>query len=189
MSDYLKENLLPLILSIKPKKVKSDMVKNFLGLERVSTQSILISLGNHLETFWNKVESDSPNCVNLIETCNMVNVAGKLRQVDHNFYSLDEGIRRYLESKCNLNLDSEKIVASNAKLRQVKKALNADHAAYFCPVVSEISHKDLIKYNNHGIEVYGVKWMLSVVNASFTEDEYFTFAREVLAPILVEMGL
>jgi hypothetical protein len=57
------------------------------------------------------------------------------------------------------------------------------------PCVAEIRKSDLVKYNNKGIQVYGVNWFLSKVDAPFTSEEYFTFAREVIAPILVEMGL
>jgi hypothetical protein len=187
--DYLEANLLPLVLSIKPKKNHSYLVEGFLGLDRVSQQSIVISLGNHLETFWNKVVSDSKRVKNVIELNNMVNVGGKLRQVDHCFENMEEVYRVYLESKCNLNFDSEKSKASNKKLNEVKEALDADHAAYFVPCVAEIRKSDLVKYNNKGIQVYGVNWLLSKVDAPFTSEEYFTFAREVITPILVEMGL
>jgi hypothetical protein len=189
MNAYLETNLLPLILSIKPKQNNSDMVKSFLGLNRISSQSIVIALGNHLETFFNKVISDSERVNNVIELNNMVNVAGKLRQVDHCFEDLDSAYRVYLESKCNLNFDSEKSKASNKKLVKVKEALNADLGAYFVPVVAEISKSDLVKYNNKGIQVYGVNWLLERVDAQFTSEEYFTFVREVIAPILEEKGL
>jgi hypothetical protein len=189
MNAYLETNLLPLVLSIKPKQNKSAMMKGFLGLERISSQSIVIALGNHLETFWNKVISDSERVNNVIELNNMVNVAGKLRQVDHCFEDLDSAYRVYLESKCNLNFDSEKSKASNKKLVKVKEALNADLGAYFVPCVAEISKSDLVKYNKKGIQVYGVNWLLERVDAQFTSEEYFTFAREVIAPILEEKGL
>ena len=163
---------------------------NFLGLkDRTSTQSIVIAFGDRLEKFWNKVISDSKRVNNVIEVNNMVNVAGKLRQVDHCFDNMENAYRVYLESKCNLAFDSEKTKASNTKLVEVQQALNADLAGYFVPIVSEICQKDLVKYNNKGIQVYGVKWLLSQVDAEFTEEEYFTFALEVISPILVEMGL
>lgn len=186
--DYLEANLLPLVLSIKPKKNKTYMM-DFLGLDRTSQQSIVISFGNHLETFWNKVISDSKRVKNVIELDNMVNVAGKLRQVDHCFDNMEEAYRVYLESKCNLAFDSEKTEASNTKLQEVKEALKADQAAYFVPCVAEIRKSDLVKYNNKGIQVYGVNWLLSKVDAPFTSEEYFTFAREVISPILQEKGL
>jgi len=39
------------------------------------------------------------------------------------------------------------------------------------------------------VQVFGVKWMLSKIDAQFTEKEYFEFLREVVAPILEEKGL
>ena len=189
MNAYLETNLLPLILSIKPKQNKSAMMKGFLGLERISSQSIVIALGNHLETFWNKVISDAANVVNIIELNDMVNVAGDLRQVDHCFEDVESAVRVYLDSKCNLGLDSEKSKASNSKILEVQEALNANVGGYFVPVVDEIQNSDLVKYNNKGIQVYGVNWMLQQVDAQFTSEEYFTFAREVIAPILEEKGL
>ena len=186
--DYLEENLLPLILNIKSKKSQSH-IYTFLGLERSSSQSILIQFGEIIEIFWNNAIRDSKYVSNLIENNNMVNVLGKLRQIDHYFENLNEAYRIYLESKCNLNFDSEKIKASNNKLIQVKDALNADHAAYFVPVVSEIPQKDLIKYNNKGIQVYGVRWMIEQIKPPFSEKDYFEFGQEVLGPILEEKGL
>ena len=144
---YLETNLLPLILSINPKKNQSYVMQDFLGLHRTSQQSIVIKLGNHLETFWNKVISDSKRVSNVITENNMINVAGDLRQVDHCFETMEEAYRVYLESKCNLNFDSEKSKASNKKLAEVQEALNAEHAAYFVPCVAEIRQSDLVKYN------------------------------------------
>jgi CRISPR/Cas system CMR-associated protein Cmr3 (group 5 of RAMP superfamily) len=188
-TEYLEANLLPLVLSIQPKQMNGYTMKTFLGLERISKQSIVISLGNHLETFWNKVISDAINVNNLIELNNMVNVAGKLRQVDHYFEDIDQGVKLYLESKCNLDFDSEKSKSSNSKILQVQEALGADLGAYFVPTTDVIDHKDLVKYNNKGVQVYGVEWILQQVDAQFTCAEYFTFGREVVASILEEKGL
>ena len=185
--NYLEENLLPLILSINPKRSESYTLKA-LGLERQSSQSILITFGERIEQFWNKVISDSKSD-NLIEDVNMVDINGKDRQIDHNCKRYLDALNYYLESKCNLNFDSEKIKASNQKINEVKNALNADVGAYFVPVVSEIPQKDLTKYNNKGVQVYGVKLFLSQLDAQFTEEEYFTFLREVIAPVLEEKGL
>lgn len=185
MNEYLTQTLLPLVVTIQPKSSESYTL-SALGLERQSSQSILITFGERIEQFWNKVISDSESD-NLIEENNLVKVKGKDRQIDHNFCA--NSVNYYLESKCNLNFDSEKVKASNKKIDEVKDALGADVGAYFVPVVSEIAKKDLTKYNNKGVQVFGVKWMLSKIDAKFTEEEYFTFLREVVAPILEEKGL
>lgn len=185
---YLENNLLPLILSIKPKKTKSYILEA-LGLDdSISPQSILIAFGDRIEQFWNLVISDSLIADNLIEENNLIEVNGRTRQIDHLFRYLSKVW--YLESKCNLNFDSEKIRASNDKIRDITQSLGVNvNSGYFVPVVAEISKSDKIKYNNKGMNVYGVNWMIDTIQAPFTSEEYFTFLREVVSPILEEMGL
>ena len=185
--NYLEAKLLPLIEGIKPKQSESYTL-NALGLERQSSQSILIAFGERIEQFWNTVISGSFSD-NLIEKTNLTSVNGKVRQIDHNFISQNDNVNYYLESKCNLNFDSEKIKASNKKINEVKTALNADVGAYFVPVLAEIPQKELTKYNNKGLDVYGVNWLLSKINAPFTSQEYFNFMCETVAPILEKKGL
>ena len=184
---YLETKLLPLIEGIKPKQSESYTL-NALGLERQSSQSILIAFGERIEQFWNTVISGSFS-ENLIEKTNLTSVNGKVRQIDHNFISQNDNVNYYLESKCNLNFDSEKIKASNKKINEVKTALNADVGAYFVPVLAEIPQKEVTKYNNKGLEVFGVNWLLTKIDAPFTSEEYFNFMRETVAPLLEKKGL
>ena len=185
--NYLEAKLLPLIEGIKPKQSESYTL-NALGLERQSSQSILIAFGERIEQFWNTVISGSFS-ENLIEKTNLTSVNGKVRQIDHNFISQNDNVNYYLESKCNLNFDSEKIKASNKKINEVKTALNADVGAYFVPVLAEIPQKEVTKYNNKGLEVFGVNWLLTKIDAPFTSEEYFNFMRETVAPLLEKKGL
>ena len=185
--NYLEAKLLPLIEGIKPKQSESYTL-SALGLERQSSQSILIAFGERIEQFWNTVISGSFSD-NLIEKTNLTSVNGKVRQIDHNFISQNDNVNYYLESKCNLNFDSEKIKASNKKINEVKTALNADVGAYFVPVLAEIPQKELTKYNNKGLDVYGVNWLLTKIDAPFTSEEYFNFMRETVAPLLEKKGL
>ena len=167
--EYLNATLLPLIESIKPKKSESYILEA-LDLDRYSAHGIQITFGERIEQFWNKVISDS-QATNLIENSNLVDVEGKTRQIDHNFVSEVDGVNYYLESKCNLNFDSEKVKASNKKINEVKNALGADEGAYFVPVVRDIPQKELTKYNNKGLNVYGVNWLLNQINEPFSENE------------------
>jgi len=185
---YLEDNLLPLVLSIKPKKSESYILQS-LGLDdRVSSQSILIAFGERIEQFWNTVISDSLVAQNLIEESNLIDVNGRTRQIDHLMRIVDQIF--YLESKCNLNFDSEKVRASNDKINDITSTLGVNvRSGYFVPVVPEINKSDKSKYNNKGVEVYGVNWMIETIQAPFTSEEYFTFLHEVVAPILEEMGL
>ena len=185
--NYLEAKLLPLIEGIKPKQSESYTL-SALGLERQSSQSILIAFGERIEQFWNTVISGSYS-ENLIEKTNLTSVNGKVRQIDHNFISQNDNVNYYLESKCNLNFDSEKIKASNRKINEVKTALNADVGAYFVPVLAEIPQKEVTKYNNKGLDVFGVNWLLTKIDAPFTSEEYFNFMRETVAPLLEKKGL
>ena len=185
--NYLEAKLLPLIEGIKPKQSESYTL-SALGLERQSSQSILIAFGERIEQFWNTVISGSYS-ENLIEKTNLTSVNGKVRQIDHNFISQNDNVNYYLESKCNLNFDSEKIKASNKKINEVKTALNADVGAYFVPVLAEIPQKEVTKYNNKGLDVFGVNWLLTKIDAPFTSEEYFNFMRETVAPLLEKKGL
>ncbi len=177
------------MLSIKPKKTESYILRALGKNSFVSQQSILIAFGDRIEKFWNMVISDSAIANNLIEDNNMINVNGRMRQIDI-LFNLYEFHCYYLECKCNLNFDSEKIIASNEKVIDVANSIGKDvKFGYFVPVVPEISKVELAKYNNKGINVYGVNWMIETIQAPFTSDEYFTFLREVVSPILEEMGL
>jgi hypothetical protein len=184
---YLEDNLLPLVLSIKPKMTESHILQA-LGLgDRISPQSILIAFGERIEQFWNAVISDSLVAQNLIEKSNMIDVNGRTRQIDHLFRT---GETWYLESKCNLNFDSEKVRASNEKIKGIAGVLGLSvKAGYFVPVVAEVSQSEVKKYARKGVEVYGVNWMIDTVQAPFTAEEYFSFLREVVAPIFTEAGL
>jgi hypothetical protein len=188
MTAYLETNLLPLVLSIEPKKTESHILAA-LGLsDRVSQQSILIAFGERIERFWNQVISDCSNAVNLIESSNLIEVADRERQIDH-LFSVDDWIY-YLESKCNLNFDSEKIRASNEKVNAIAATIGGNiSAAYFVPVVAEVSNTEKNKYANKGMNVLGVNDLLNIIDAPFSSEEYFTFLREVVGPILEEMGL
>ena len=83
----------------------------------------------------------------------------------------------------------DRVKASNKKINEVKNALGADEGAYFVPVVRDIPQKELTKYNNKGLNVYGVNWLLNQINAPFTENDYFTFLETTIAPLLEEKGL
>ena len=78
---------------------------------------------------------------------------------------------------------------SNKKINEVKDALGAAEGAYFVPVVRDIPLKDLNKYKNKGLNVYGVSWLLKQINAPFTESEYFNYLENTIAPLLVQKGL
>ena len=178
---YLVDNLLPLIEEIDPKQVDS-LVFECLGLETdKSTQSLVIQFGNKIEDFWNIVLSHCSRTENLIEGKgnDRINVNGKSRQIDHFFKTVDDGDKNYLESKCNLDFDSEKSKASNAKVQELAIILKADLSGYFCPVARNIDNSVSIKYRNKGLKVYSVNDMIEILGdeCPFTIEEYFSFLK------------
>ena len=89
-----------------------------------------------------------------------------------------------------MNFDSEKVRASNDKVNAIADTIGGNiSAAYFVPVVATVSNTEKNKYGNKGMNVWGVDDMLAIINAPFTSEEYFTFLREIVAPILEEKGL
>ena len=188
---YLDAHLLPLMEGIKTKATDSDVLIA-LGLEdRGSTQSFVIQFGNRIEIFWNKVFSDY--AINHVEDGDLIEVDGRERQIDHLFSTADGDY--YLESKCNLNFDSEKSKASNKKVGQVLEAINDTFAlnakgAYFVPVVDVIPSSVLVKYNNKGVDVLGVSDVFDLIpDLPFSREEYFVYLRDVVGPLLLSKGL
>ena len=213
MNEYLTQNLLPLMLTIVPKMTES-FILSALGMEdKLSQQSILIAVGERLEVFWNKVISDFAE-KNLIEDefldqgvykrngkgfkkgdprpkkkvkRNKVKVGNKNRQIDHFFRVIGKSF--YMESKCNLNFDTEKIIASNEKVREVSTVLGADKGVYFVPVLDTIPQEIIELYAKEGIEIWGVSDLLSLIDAPFTTQDFFKSMREEIAPVLISKGL
>ncbi len=191
---YLEETLLPLIESIKPKTTESFILEACGLGSRPSTQSVSITIGTRLEKFWNKVFSDSPHCTNHIEHSDRVDVNGRTRQIDHYFSVPDLGAdtHLYLESKCNVNFDTEKIRASNEKIQQITETLsNRDdrevQSGYFVPVLRKIPVSIAREYEALGVGVFDVEDVISwmgIDGCPFTPDEYFAFFKERLAPVI-----
>jgi hypothetical protein len=186
---YLEDNLLPLILSIKTPKTDSYiMIAAGLG-GKTSQSSILIQVGNKLEEFWNGVISKCTK--NLIEVNNKIKVGNSNRQLDHLFEGLENTYLLYLESKCNLNFDTEKKPASNTKVKEVTDAIVEKYqkpvltSGYFVPCIRTVPEDVKKKYPN--VNIYGVEWLLETLKCDlFTADEFFTFFEQVIGPILEE---
>lgn len=144
------EILESLLDNMKVKETTSRLLR-YAGIT-ASQQSIVISTGNRLETFWNQVVPQLDD-------------SATDRQVD--FFFEKNGLKYYFELKCNTELDSEKLKASNAKVEQVTKELGADVAGYFNPASPEDYYESRIKK-----EVIGVKSMIRLLEAPFTAEEY-----------------
>ena len=192
-TEYLKRNLLPLIDGIKPKTTDSWIAEICGCDDIVSTQSIFISMGGRIEKFWNKVITDSrdvQNCLPFDNGTDKIMVNTKNRQVDHFFTINDHEYNKhiYLESKCNLNFDTEKKPESNEKIDAVRTQLEENvssevQSGYYVPVLREIPLKVKQHYLKHDVPVYGVEDMFRWLNdVPFTIEEYFAFWKNTIGP-------
>lgn len=171
-----------------------------------SIQSFRIKLGTHLEDSWNDIFTQlGINLIedivepqgfykrngkgfkkgdpkpDKVKKNNLVKVGKKNRQIDHYIRFVKDPItgmwKLYLESKCNLNFDTEKKGASNEKVDKVRDALDANEGAYFVPVLDTIPQDVIAKYPNSTI--YGVRDILNMIGNPFTPEEYFAELRVI----------
>jgi hypothetical protein len=154
------------------------------------TQSENITLGNCMEPFFHDVASTSDGwkklCVDII-------IDGKKVQKDHLFIHESSKTIIYAEQKNNMNLDSEKVVATRRKIQNVEQklrelypgytikagALAARYVTYEMPLCQEISRtKNYIKEN---IEVWGVNEFLALfgISAYTCEEDYIADIEEI----------
>jgi hypothetical protein len=183
---YLNKNLKPLFESINPIKTESLIFKA-LGFDELnSTSSIQIQIGDRIEKFWNIVINDCGKSI-LSENKHIV-VEGKRRQIDHLIRTKNKIY--YLESKCNLQFDTEKKPASNDKVKKVAKAIEKKYGkkvvcGYFIPVVPDVSSDITKKYTD--TDIYGVDWMLNTLKCEFfTSKQFFSFFKSELSQIIRE---
>ena len=171
-----------------------------------SIQSFRIKLGTNLEDGWNDVFTQlGINLIEdtvepqgfykrngkgfkkgdpkpgKVKKNNLVKVGKKKRQIDHYIRFVKDPVtgmwKLYLESKCNLNFDTEKKRASNEKVDKVRDALGSDEGAYFVPVLDTIPQDVIAKYPNSTI--YGVRDILNMIGNPFTPEEYFANLKDI----------
>ncbi len=171
-----------------------------------SIQSFRIKLGTHLEDAWNDIFTQlGINLIedivepqgfykrngkgfkkgdpkpDKVKKNNLVKVGKKNRQIDHHIRFVKDPVtgmwKLYLESKCNLNFDTEKEEASNEKVDKVRDALGSDEGAYFVPVLDTIPQDVIAKYPNSTI--YGVRDILNMIGNPFTPEEYFANLKDI----------
>lgn len=172
-----------------------DLIKNDYSL-----QSWRIQFGNQIEIANNKVFS----YLNINEIADEVIVVGKYtkgpkkgqdkiktikknkvkvgnewRQVDHYIrIKRDNGVWfLYLESKCNLQFDTEKKGESNDKVLAVMKALGANEGVYFIPVLKTIPPELAAQYPD--IKILGLQDVFDLIpDCPFTADMMFEIYKE-----------
>tara|TARA_B100000287_G_scaffold261011_1_gene245576 strand:- start:2025 stop:2645 length:621 start_codon:yes stop_codon:yes gene_type:complete len=178
-NDYLDDNLITKINSIEPSDNSSHILAA-LGYENlVSQQSFVIQLGNQLETFWEETIALSTSTKSYVPPGKKlyIKVDGSNRQIDHLFELQKEPDRLYyLESKANLDFDTEKDPASKEKIISVAKAIELEFKkkvifSYFVPIIRKPTN-EMQKYKD--IDINGVDWLIKKIECKlFTSEEFF----------------
>ena len=151
-NDYLDENLVKKINSIEPIDTESDILAAMGYEDLVSQQSFLIKVGNQLETFWEETIAKSTKSYVPPGKQLYIDVNGDKRQIDHLFeVQKESGRLYYLESKANLNFDTEKKPGSNEKIIAVAEALELKYKkevlfSYFVPIIRKPTNEMIQKY-------------------------------------------
>lgn len=176
-------------------KTTSSYLLNALGFGSIgSSQSFVIQAGIKLEEFWNQVVNDSNRVVNLIFEDNLIftnelTKTGRLkkRQIDGLFQIEDKIF--YREFKCNLDFDSEKKPASEAKIEQVQMLISARYnksvdAGYVIPCVVHIT-SEMQKKVSDNISVNGIGWLIDKLETKnlFTAEEFMEYLSTELSVI------
>ena len=177
-NDYLDENLVKKINSIEPIDTESDILAAMGYEDLVSQQSFLIKVGNQLETFWEETIAKSTKSYVPPGKQLYVDVNGDNRQIDHLFeVQKESGRLYYLESKANLNFDTEKKPGSNEKIIAVAEALELKYKkevlfSYFVPIIRKPTNEMIQKYKD--IDIKGVDWLIEKIDCKlFTSEEFF----------------
>ena len=201
--NYLDQYLLSEINDINVKMTSSKILEALGYADIGSTQSFVISVGNRLETFWNKVISDS-KAENLIEGSDRIVVEGeyttkrgkeKTRQIDGCFKINNKFY--YRELKCNLTFDSEKKPASEAKIEQIRQLISKKYGAtvdagYIVPCVDIPDYEMCKKVTDRSLQVNGVRWLIETLETDnlFTCDEFMWYLKNIIGPVFKrKMGL
>ena len=89
----------------------------------------------------------------------------------------ESGRLYYLESKANLNFDTEKKPGSNEKIIAVAEALELKYKkevlfSYFVPIIRKPTNEMIQKYKD--IDIKGVDWLIEKIDCKlFTSEEFF----------------
>ena len=154
------------------------------------TQSENITLGNCMEPFFHEVASTADGWTELRVD---IIIDGKKVQKDHLFVHESSKTIVYAEQKNNMNLDSEKVVATRRKIQNVEQKLRELYPGYTIktgafasryvtsamPICQEISRtKNYIKEN---ITVWGVNEFLALfgIPAYTCEEDYIADIEEI----------
>ena len=120
--DIVRHNVDLMLLNYKPRRKKSSGSFSELLFNNFSQQSLNIRIGSVLEKSWKQLLFQ----INDVDVLDYDNIAG--HQIDLMFIYRDDCF--YLESKNNINLDTEKTLATYNKVKFMEKYLKDNFTKY-----------------------------------------------------------
>lgn len=157
------------------KKKKEDGSFGELLFKSFSLQSVNIKMGHVIERSWKKfvssVEGASIDSVNMIEGS----------QVDILFdYN---GTKYYFESKNNLNIDTEKTIATKNKVEKIKDFLLKENNNVVAKILmNRYSSNETAKFYKSPItknDIYGYSQFFNIFGIEVTKEDWEDFFLEV----------
>jgi hypothetical protein len=153
-----------------------------------SEQSINIKMGRFGELL-SKELIKSADKFELLQ-CGIQKINDKKKDVDLLFKNEITKTVYYRELKANIELDTEKLPATISKCKEVESSLKLSYPEYIidCGILNwSVYDRKILKaglsniktFENGGIKIDHVKELLEILNIIWSEDDYYSYFREI----------
>jgi hypothetical protein len=167
---------------------KAGSLKFLLHGRKPTEQSISIKMGRFGEFLTKEMIQRKDNLELL--TCGIQQINNKNKDVDLIFKDETNKIIYYRELKANIELDTEKILATVDKCKEIKSSLQITYPDYFidCAVLNwSVYNRTILKsgvsniktIETSGIKIEHMEDFLRIVDIEWSEEEYYGYFREV----------
>lgn len=157
------------------RKKKEDGSFGELLFKSFSLQSVNIKMGHVLERSWKKFVSSIEGV--FVENLNMIEGS----QVDI-LFDYNE-TKYYFESKNNLNIDTEKTIATKNKVEKIKDFLSKENDSVVAKILmNRYSSNETAKFYKHPIaknDIYGYSQFFDIFGIVVTKEDWEDFFLEV----------
>ena len=188
MKQIFKDKAKEIIESIVKKQKRSEpgsLPFLFWG-DKISEQSFYVKVGKNFEKWFKFIAADSEGFVLLPDGITKQVSKGKSKDIDFIVLDVNNKIVYYLELKSNLELDTEKLLATIDKVNLIKKYLTKTYPEY--KIESGILHwavydknilakKYLNKIKQAAASEVNVKYpkdLFKILNQNISETDYYT---------------
>jgi hypothetical protein len=167
---------------------KPGSISHLLYGEKPSEQSINIKLGR-LGEYLSKELIKTNNKIELL-VCGVQKINDKKKDVDLIFKNEETKTIYYRELKGNIELDTEKLPATINKCKEIETSLKISYPDYTinCGILNwSVYNRKILTaglsniktFENGGIKIDHVKEVLEILNIIWSEDDYYSYFREI----------